>query len=118
MSKPGSALVFILTVIIITLQGLIWHVWNAGALNQFANVHGSFGSQVPQALLFGVRSASLWWVAPLGNALLLSFVCFMNNRSRWLFLPFALSCCALFAMLYVMYSDPLIKMGEGVAMLT
>ena len=115
MNTRTSALVFLLTTIAIILQAFIWHAWNTGALNLFTDIYRNFGNQVPQALSFGARTASVWWIAPLGNALALSVVCFLSNRSRWLFLPLVLSFCGVIAMLFVMYSGPLVKMGEGVA---
>lgn len=111
MSSRAFAALFLFTLICIVFQGLIWHAWNAGTLQHFADVYSTFGKTVPRSVSFGVRTLPYWWGLPFGNALLLSIVCFIANRSRWLFLPLVLSLASAIGMLYIMYSGPLLKMG-------
>lgn len=111
MSSRVSAALFLFTLIGIVFQGLIWHAWNTGTLQQFADVYSTFGKTVPKSVSFGVRTLPYWWALPFSNALLLSIVCFAANRSRWLLLPLALSLASIVGMVYIMYSGSLLKMG-------
>jgi hypothetical protein len=111
MKTIPSVTTFLLTVIAILMQALIWHSWNTGSLTFFASTYTAFGKEVPATLAYGMRNGSLWWGFPVCSAVLLAVVCFIGNRSRWLLAPLLLAVGIVLGMLYVMYGGALLKMG-------
>ncbi|WP_189390124.1 hypothetical protein [Bacterioplanes sanyensis] len=112
MGKKSSIMIYLLCLVTIAVQAVIFHAWNTGVLDQFQALHHSFDNQTPEMVQYGIKTAKHWWLAPLFSMFLLSLASFISNRSKLVFLPLVVSVGLATYMLYVMYPIPhLIKLG-------
>ena len=102
MTSKKLTLLFLICLVAIAIQALVFHTWNTGILNQFKLMHRSFDNQLPEFVRYAMKTSKHWCLAPLFSLLTLCLTTFIKSKPKLIYVPLDVSVGLALYMLYVM----------------